>query len=258
MKRMKVNVRGIPVSIYEVAGEGPQTGLFLHGVGGTAKMWAAQMRALKACGRMISVDIPGFVGDKWPTEIVSLSQYVGIMTGVLDAREVDKAVWVGNSLGGRISIETALTVPERVAGLGLLCSAGVFLGAERERIPTDISKEQFDQAVFYLPERFAGVQTDESKRQNLEGRRRYEDLAERTDVMNFRDRLSEIDVPTRVIWGRHDGVTKVHIGEYIAEHIAGAKLLILEEAAHVPQVEQPLAVTEELRGLFAEAAVIKN
>ncbi|WP_236588156.1 alpha/beta fold hydrolase [Tumebacillus amylolyticus] len=252
---MKVKVLGIPVSVYEIEGEGPLTALFLHGVGGTARMWAYQMRYLKKYGRMISVDIPGFVGDKWPAEITSLSQYVEVMTGVLDARGVDKAVWIGNSLGGRISIEATLTAPERVAGLALLCTAGVFLGPDRERIPTDITKDEFDQAVFYQPERFAAVQTEESKRQNLEGRRRYEDLADVTERMNFRDSLCEIRVPTHVIWGRHDGVTKVPVGEYIAAHVEGAELLILEEAAHVPQVEQPQLVTAELEKLFQTVTV---
>ncbi|WP_245884536.1 alpha/beta fold hydrolase [Tumebacillus permanentifrigoris] len=247
---MKVKVLGHQLSLYVVEGEGPLTGLFLHAVGGTSKMWAYQMRHLKSFGRMISVDIPGFSGDKMPAGISSLSQYVELMTGVLDEFGVEQAVWVGNSLGGRISLETAAKHPERVAGLGLLCTAGVWLGEQREKMPTEAPKEEFDKAVFYQPEKFSMVVTDAGKRQSLESRRRYELLADQTEDMNFRDRLHEIDVPTHVIWGRHDGVIQVEVGEYIANHIAGAKLLVLEEAAHIPQVEQPHAVNADLDELF--------
>lgn len=251
-------VLGHPVSLFEVEGGGPLTGLFLHGVGGSARMWAYQMRDLKKFGRMIAVDIPGFVGDRWPAEIKSLSQYVDVMTGVLDALGVDKAVWVGNSLGGRISIETALTHPERVAGLGLLCTAGVWLGAEREKIPTDVPKEVFDQAVFYRPERFAAVQSDVSKRQNLESRQRYEALAAVTERMNFRDGLADIHVPTQVLWGRHDGVIKWEVGEYVARQISGATFTLLNESAHVPQVEEPQAVNAELAKLFQAVGALQK
>lgn len=251
---MKVKVLGQQLSLYVVEGEGPLTGLFLHAVGGNSRMWAYQMRHLKSFGRMISVDIPAFSGDKMPTGITSLSQYVDLMTGLLDELGVDKAVWIGNSLGGRISIEAAVKRPERVVGLGLLCTAGVWLGEVREKIPTEISKDEFDKAVFYQPEKYGMVVTEAGKRQNLEARRRYEILAEQTEDMNFRDRLHEIQVPTHIIWGRHDGVVKVEIGEYIAAHVSGAKLLVLEAAAHIPQVEQPQAVNADLEELFQTVA----
>ncbi|MGZ4121956.1 MAG: alpha/beta fold hydrolase, partial [Tumebacillaceae bacterium] len=73
MKRLQVEVSGVPVTVYEMAGEGTANVLFLHGVGGTGKMWSLQMRNLKAYGRMLAVDLPGFAGEALPASITSLS-----------------------------------------------------------------------------------------------------------------------------------------------------------------------------------------
>lgn len=252
MKRKEVEVAGVPVTCYEVEGEGKSTVLFLHGVGGTGKMWSMQMRSLKRFGPMLSVDLPGFAGGEVPASIRSLSDFAPLFVRLLDELGIEKAVWVGNSLGGRIALEAAILTPERVSGLGLVCAAGIRLPEAEVALPNSMSPEDFDKRVFFQPERFVSTQSEASRQKTIESRARYEELVRTTESMDFQDRLAEIQVPTRVIWGRHDGVIPLPIGEAFARGIRGAHLTVIEQAAHVPHVEQPQAVNGELALLVEE------
>lgn len=257
MQRAQVEISGVPVTYYELQGAGPMTFFFLHGVGGTGKMWASQMRHLHRYGRMIAVDLPGFEGGAMQESIQDLSDYAPLFARLLQHLQVEQAIWVGNSLGGRIALEAALQMPEQVVGLGLICAAGIRLPDVHVVAPSSIPPEEFDKLVFFRPELVVRAQSEASRQATLESRVRYDRLVEHTAKMDFQDRLAEIRVPTSVIWGRHDGVIPLSNGEAFAKHIPGARWVVLEHAAHVPHIEQPHAVNEELERL-AEWVLVKQ
>jgi pimeloyl-ACP methyl ester carboxylesterase len=248
MKRKHLEIGDKFATVYEVAGSGDGAAVFLHGVGGNGRMWAGTMRALRSYGRMISIDLPGFADDCEPLE--DLSAYAPFVGEVLAALGIEAAVWGGNSFGGRIALEAALELPERVCGLALINTVGVDVAGVPTVFPNSIPKEDFDRLAFYRPERFTMLQTEESRQHNERLIDLYETLAERTAVMDFAQRLGEIRVPTNVIWGRHDGVLPLPIGEWIAGQIPGAELTVVERAAHVPHLERPEDVGAAVQRLF--------
>lgn len=252
MKRFTIQADSTDVTVYEQTGDGELTVLFLHGVGSTGKVWSQSMRHLQAVGRVVAIDLPGFAGASLlPPTVDTLSDLAPYVCRVLDALGIEAAVWVGNSLGGRIAVEACLNSPERVLGLGLICTAGVRLPGVEIATPYSLGEEEFNRRVFYEPERFFSLQSATSRQATLDSRRRYEQLMERTEVMDFSDRLHEIQVPTTLIWGRHDGVIPVAIGEAFARGIAGAQLHVLEQAAHAPHLEQPEQVNHLLAALLS-------
>ena len=248
MKRKQLEVGDRLATIYEVTGPGDMPAVFVHGVGGNGRMWAGTMRTLRRYGRMISIDLPGFADHRDPLE--DLSAYAPFIGDVLAVLGIESAVWIGNSFGGRIVLEAALELPERVRGLALLCSAGVHVAGVPVVLPNSVPKEEFDRLAFYNTERFTMLQSEESRQYNLRSGETYAALAERTAALDFAPRLGEVRVPTMVIWGRHDGVVPLPIGEWIADHIPGAELAVLEKAAHVPQLERPAEVDQALQRLF--------
>lgn len=261
MKRTERQVAGVPVKLYEVDKSGTEQSdlpvLFLHGAGSTGKVWWQQMRGLSGYGRMIALDLPGFAGAG-EERFASLSDFAPFICRLLDELEIPAAVWVGNSLGGRIAVEAALERPERVLGLGLVCSAGVRLEGVHVASPHSLSKEEFDARLFYRPERFTALQTEESRQATMKARAYYDRLMQHTPQMSFQDRLGEIQVPAAVIWGRHDGVIPLAVGEAFACGIPRAKLTVLEASAHIPQVEQPQDVTASLRQLLQEVLLSQS
>ena len=52
-------------------------------------------------------------------------------------------------------------------------------------------------------------------------------------------RLGEIDVPATLIWGADDGVVPLSYGKDLQKAIPGARLEVLEGAAHIPHMQQP-------------------
>jgi len=254
MQRKQVMVDGTSVNVYE-AGSG--TGLpvlFLHGVGGNGKVWMPLMRPLREQGRLLAVDLPGFTDGTLPASIRTLSDYPSLFGRLLDELEIRAAVWVGNSLGGRIALEAALQLPERVLGLGLIGSAGVRAqGCPAVRLD-ELTEEEFNLRAFRHPEKFTAFERYGGKRDaGREGARAlYARLADATDWMDFTPLLAEVHVPVRVIWGRYDGILPVELGEKLAAGIPGAVLTVLEEAAHAPHLEAPGVVTRELARLLAQ------
>ncbi|TCP52883.1 pimeloyl-ACP methyl ester carboxylesterase [Tumebacillus sp. BK434] len=258
MKRYGVRVDGREVRIYEQPGAAGLTMVFLHGVGSTGKAWAYQMRGLKASGRMIAVEVPGFSGvGELPETVGELSDLAPFVLRVLDVLGVADAIWVGNSLGGRIALEAALGAPQRVRGLVLAGSAGIRLpGVEMPQLHA-LRPEELERRLFWQPELFHALQTEQSRAAAQAARRLYDRLAAATAVMDLRTRLGEVQVPALVIWGRHDGVIPLPIGEALAAGLTAAELLVLDHAAHVPQIEQPervLAAILRFLGKFGVAA----
>lgn len=62
------------------------------------------------------------------------------------------------------------------------------------------------------------------------------------------DRLKDIKIPTLVIWGKQDKLIPLETGERFAREIGGAKLKVLDNAGHLPQIEQPDEFSRAIKG----------
>jgi 2-hydroxy-6-oxonona-2,4-dienedioate hydrolase len=133
-----------------------------------------------------------------------------------------------------------------VRGLGLICNAGVRLPGEPPLTLRGVPSWEFEQRAFFQPELVRALQTEETRAASQRARELYDRLGRVTPRMNFYERLSEVSVPTLVLWGRHDRVIPLEIGEATAAGIPGARLVVVEEAAHVPQIEQAREVSSRL------------
>ncbi|UCH10746.1 MAG: alpha/beta fold hydrolase, partial [Fidelibacterota bacterium] len=105
-------------------GTGPAV-VLLHGMFSSLHTWDGWVEALQDSFRMIRLDLPGFglTGPR-PDADYSLSEYVGFMDALLDELGVERAILVGNSLGGGIAWEYSLAHPSRVEGLILIDAVG--------------------------------------------------------------------------------------------------------------------------------------
>jgi len=258
MRKGCTYVDGWPITYWEVPGqEGSVPLLFLHGVGGQGKMWAGQMKGVQGAGRRLAVNVPGMADGLLPDCVHTLSDYAPLIGRVLDELGIAAAVWVGNSFGGRVALEAALQRPEQVLGLGLIGAAGV----RRPDIvltPLDqLAPEEYERRVFRHPERFHLPQLA-MPTNGVHPRSLYVQLAERTPLMDLTPQLAHIEQPARVIWGRHDGILPVALGEQMAAELPNAQLVVLEDAAHVPQLETPALVNAELELLLTHVRAGRN
>ena len=107
--------------------------VFVHGLGGTWQNWLLNIPAFMGSHRVIAPDLPGFGESPMPREEISIKGYARILDGLLDALGVDSAVVVGNSMGGFVAAELALSFPTRVERLVLVSAAGLSIEEYRPR-----------------------------------------------------------------------------------------------------------------------------
>ncbi len=94
--------------------------LFIHGYPLNHTIWHNQFSLAKRF-RVIAADLPGF-GKSSLNNMMSMYDYADLMAVLLVERKIDRAILIGHSMGGYISLAFAERHPERLSGLGLVCS----------------------------------------------------------------------------------------------------------------------------------------
>jgi pimeloyl-ACP methyl ester carboxylesterase len=109
---------------YAVSGDGPPL-MLVHGLGGTVENWRALAPALAERHRVLVPDLPGHGQSEALPEARNLDAFVAAVIALLDAENLERAVWIGHSLGGTIALRAAARRPDAVRGVVLAAAAGV-------------------------------------------------------------------------------------------------------------------------------------
>ena len=243
----KVKVDGLRVRYFEAAPAAPpldgETVVLLHGLGDSAETWARLLPALARERRVLAPDLAGFGRTPAPREGMRLSVLVRYLDGFLDALGVEKAILVGNSLGGAVAIRYAADNPDRVSRLFLLNSAGLLNEVPSELEPGTREEARELARVTLGPEaampRF--FLDDLVRTARNPSRRAYLRSDEPTDV---REDLGRIEAPTTIIWGEQDRLIPLEHGAIMQESIRRSELIVLPGTAHLPQIQAPERVLE--------------
>lgn len=105
-------------------GEGAEAIIFIHGLASYIPAWKKNLHELRNYFRCIAVDLPGYGKSSKDDYPVSMDFYADIIIELMDKLKIEKTTLAGHSMGGHISIFTALKYPERVAKLILISPAG--------------------------------------------------------------------------------------------------------------------------------------
>ena len=250
-------------TVYRLAGGGRDDTdsaevLYVHGSGGTRRLWAAQYGPDGPAHPAVALDLSGH-GDSGDVETPpgpeTLAAYARDVKAVAEA--TGAGVLVGNSLGGAVCLHLAIETEFDPSAL-VLAGTGAKL-AVLEDLRTWLA-EDFERAVEFLhgPDRLfhdAGARTVERSKRAMRSAGR---TVTRRDFLtchrfDVRDRLSAVDAPTLAVVGEHDGLTPPAYHEYLAEHPDGAYAEI-DDAAHLAMVERPAAFNERV-GAFLDRTV---
>lgn len=250
---------GIDIKLTD-AGNGPAV-LFLHGYPFDKSMWHEQLCALreKSIGN-IAVDLPGFGERKITGEINTMDDMARDAVTMLDQAGIEKAVVCGLSMGGYVAFELVHLFPTRVSGLVL---AGTRAPADNEQekagreqqVQTMLRAGMVPISIATLPKLLAPRTLAEKPDVVKEVRRMITQtdpngaaaaqrgMAARRD---YTDDLAQINVPTLIIVGREDSIRPVADAEFMHQGIRDSRLEIIENAAHMTNVEQPEAFNDAL------------
>ncbi|KAB2898492.1 MAG: alpha/beta hydrolase [Kofleriaceae bacterium] len=260
------------IRTYAIArGESRCPTLLVHGGIADASVWYRMAGHL--AGPVVIVDRPGHgltTGIDY-TGLDYRQHAVAWMKGVVDALGVEQVDLVGNSMGGYFSAVFALAHPERVRRVVL---AGAPAGADRElpaflrmwgrpiighlisammrgtKTPADMRKRVFASMCAH-PERIS----DEALHVKLAAGTRpgwhpmvrsmiraVSDLGGWRPALSIREAMTELAAPTLFAWGDKDSFAPPRSGEELAARMPAARVEVLADAGHLPQLDQPEAL----------------
>lgn len=253
---------GLSVQVSE-AGRGAEV-VCLHAGVADRRMWEPQQRALAEHWRVVAYDRRGFGGTR--SEPGTFSQ-VGDLIALLDALQIDAAVLMGCSQGGRIAIDTALAHPRRVRALVLVAAAisGApawdelpaellprFAELEAAEACHDLHTVNRLEAEFWLdgplqpPGRVGGALRGLFLDMNGSALA-APSPGDASEPPSAWDRLQELRVPTLVLWGPYDFELLQSTMRHLVARVPGARGEVIEGTAHLPGLERPDVVNAVLR-----------
>ena len=259
-----VHVGGISTSVLE-AGDGPSI-VLLHGPGAYAAAWLKVIPGLAETHRVIAPDLPGQGASTVDGGVLDAERVLGWLGGLIERTCSSRPVLVGHLAGGAIATRFAVEHPDLVDRLVLVVPFGLApfapspefgaaLSGYLARPAADTHDDLWRRCVYDLDglRRRLGPQWELIKDYNLE-RARKESVASATarfvELFALEEipppDLARLSVPASLIWGRHDPIISVSVGESASARY-GWPLHVLEQAGNEPALETPDAFLGALR-----------
>jgi pimeloyl-ACP methyl ester carboxylesterase len=263
---------------YVDIGEGPAV-VFIHGLAGCWQNWLENIPHFARSHRVVAVDLSGFGHSDLPREEISIPGYGRFLDSFLGLIGVERGAVVGNSMGGFIAAETAISHPSRVEKLVLVAAAGgptlrerndpmesrIMRGARlfgpiaaaaiarREHF---VRRPRLRRALLLkiarYPERLSPELCFEVASGG--GKPGFIDALSAILAYDFAHRIPEISCPTLIVWGRNDEIVPVEDAYEYERLIPGARKVIFEETGHVPMCERPARFNAVLDEFLANGA----
>ena len=250
--------------------------LFLHGWSSNWQIFLLNIAAFMSSHRCIALDLPGFGYSDMPSGAISIQGYAKTVDAVCDALGVASVSVVGNSMGGFIGAELALSFDTRVERLVLVSAAG--LSTEHLAQTPSVALARLVTAGLPYTQRLQDpvVHRPRLRRAAMQWVIRYPEklsvpLAHELVLSfgkpgfvpalkalleySYRDRLAQIRIPVLIVWGRNDLLVPVGDAERYRRLIGdNARVEIFEDTGHAPMIERPSRFNELLREFLVEEA----
>lgn len=249
---------------YTDVGTGPPI-VLIHGYPFNRSLWTEQTEALNSKYRVVAPDLRGFGGSDSSEGTATMARMAEDVAALMDALAIEQAVIGGLSMGGYVALAFARMFPARVKAL--------VLADTRAQADSEEGKQtRHQQAEKALSEGMAGIAdamlpkllTPETVSKRPELVKRVRDMmlktkpggaaaallgmAERDDQTEF---ISSIRVPALILVGREDAITPVADSEKMQSRIEGSRLVVIENAGHVSNLEQTEQFNDALLGFLS-------
>jgi 3-oxoadipate enol-lactonase len=242
---------------------GPDRGtplLLVHGHPFDRSMWEPQLRGFGAGRRVIVPDLRGYGASGGA--VPDWAAFVDDLAALLDGLRVPRAVVAGLSMGGQIALELWARHPGRVAGL-LLADTTAAGETERSRAARvaqaqRLLREGMDPYAVEMLYLMVAPHARPAVARHVLAMMRSTDPAgaaaaqhARADRPDRRADLGAVAVPTVVVVGSEDDLTPIADAQALADGVPGAELVVVDGAAHLPNLERPDAFNAALERLLS-------
>jgi pimeloyl-ACP methyl ester carboxylesterase len=226
---------------YVDAGEGLPI-IFLHGLMGNLSNFDAILNYFSGNGyRVIMPELPIYSMPILKTNVKNISLFVERFAKF---KELDKYILVGNSLGGHVALYHAKLNPEKVMGIVLTGSSGLYENSMGGSYPKRGNYEYIEkktQEVFYDPEVATKEIIDEVYESVNNRNKLIRTLAIAKSAIrhNMASDLPKMTMPVCLIWGKNDSVTPPDVAEEFNKLLPNSELNWIDKCGHAPMMEHP-------------------
>ncbi len=247
---MKVKNGAVQLNIECSGNKSGPVVLMAHSLGCNLHMWDAQMPVLETDYWVVRLDMRGHGLSDVPSGPYTLDQLADDVIAVMDELHIQKAHWVGLSVGGMIGQSLLLRFPDRFHS-AVLCDTASSqpegAGAIWDARIKAVASEGLSSIVDTTMQRWFTASFLETGKIEAEAVRTQ--LATTSDAgyiacsqaimnLNYIDRLSEINTPICLMVGVDDIATPVTGSEAMHSRLNNSQLHVLKNAAHISNVEQ--------------------
>jgi len=262
---MKTRANGIEIN-YEIHGKVGAPWLVLsHSLACSVRMWDPQIAALKSQYQILAFDTRGHGATEATKGAYTLELLADDLFALLKGMKIAEAHYCGLSMGGMIGQTFALKYPGVFRTLTLADTTSRYpaeagpLWAERIRTAEAKGMEPLAQPTlerwFTEPFRNKNAAAVDAIRKLILATpvAGYVGCSHAIPKINLTARLKEIKCPILVIVGADDPGTPVSMAQEINDNAPGSKLVVLPQAAHLANIEQPEGFTRALREFLSSS-----
>ncbi|TAF63395.1 MAG: alpha/beta hydrolase [Cytophagales bacterium] len=257
--------------VYATQGKG-QVVLLLHGFCENNTLWQNYMKHLAKRYRVIALDLPGFGASEdllnHPTTLTQIAEQINEF---LQTLEIEKAIFIGHSLGGYVSLAFAEKYPEKVQGIGLFHSTALPDSDEKKKNRDNLIKivnkkgtaefmRNFVDDLFYDPRKpdlkdemqlMEYMVTQTAPKTIITLSEAMRDRPDRTQV------LKKAKFPVLFIIGRDDKFISYASYQSQIDLPAHSLVHILPETGHIGMLERPQTCLKAIEA-FLEICLVQN
>lgn len=254
-----VRVRGIEMA-YDDTGSGPAV-VLLHGYPFNRSMWREQTEALSASYRVITPDLRGHGETTATDEPATMDEMARDVAALMDALDIRRAAVGGLSMGGYVTLAFYRRFPLRVRALVLADTRPQADTDEARRNREQQARKALKEGMNAIaevmlpkalapttlrehPERVARVREMIKSTKPAGAAAALRGMAARVDQSDF---LPSILAPTLILVGSEDELTPPRDAEFMRREIRGSRLVVIEGAAHLSNIENPVEFNRALK-----------
>ncbi len=238
-----------------------------HALATDLSLWDLQVPVWSRSFRIIRYDLRGHGQSHAPAGKYGFEEMADDVVGLLDHLEISKAAFVGLSIGGMIGQSLALRALQRLTALVLAETnsrtpdamkplwqqriAGVTAGGMESQIEGSLSRWFTPEFRAASPLTVAWI-TSLIRQTQPQG---FIACCRAIESLDFLERLDQVRVPTLVVAGAEDQAAPVANAQAIAARIPQARYIAIDKAAHLGNIEQPMAFGEQV-GAFLQSQLL--
>ena len=215
--------------------------LLLHGLFGALSNWEGVIKCFSSKYRVIIPLMPIY---EMPIRSAGIEGLVSFIDRFVKLKSLENMTLLGNSLGGHIALVYTLNNKNKVDHLVLTGSSGLFESSMGSSYPKRGSYDYVEQRVgytFYDPKTATKELIDEvfDIVSSIQKCLRIVSIAKSAQRHNMANDITNIGIPTLLVWGLNDTITPPIVGHEFNRLIPNSELRFIDKCGHAPMMEHP-------------------